>query len=1118
MKINRDSLLEDLYKFSTENHGVVVGKPGIGKSYLLKQLRRRLFDAHILSFLIKIDNTFDTSDEAIKEELQLRDNWIETLKDIHLESNHKAILIFDAFDAARDENLRKGFLRQIQKAKSQLSEKCNIIVSVRTYDASKSADLIRLFPSGGNVNDAINCRNIEVGDLQEDEIVEAIKDNKLLLEFYNESGFELKQILRIPFFLALLEKIVAESTSLELEEVKKYKSETQLLRAFWQKKVDSNSSRISKEQFLSNFTNALVDNRTLNLPRSDIFKFPISVTDQTFNYLRSENIIDEVLNNTLLVFSHNILFDYAVSIFCISRDYDGVRNFINTDPTRPFFLRPSFIYFFTSLWYQEREKFWILYWKLTDDRTKEIQLFLRLILNNVISSEFVNVDDLMPLMSDLANEKNKVAIRNILQSIRFIRSKTLSQDVKLLHHLSQKLDSIFLFDFAFILDRVISTGPNEELNAKCSEAARFMLEFVLAQRNFENRYLLDRIGARGIELVSKTYGTNNEESKRILSQIFEMQKEPDFEIQYFSQLSEYVKFILKYDPKFVAEVYNVIFGYKETSNQRTQMGASVLMSFNSNRRQDYELCYFRLEQFYPEFLNASPILALETGMKIVNNFILEEKVPEGLKFKGERFSYVDLECEYIIDLSSIWAENIHYYKRAEIADKIIFYIEELILKNDIKYESLIQEYIKHAKVGYTWKLLFRLGNKYPLQLAKQLYPLVIVPSLMKGPDTSYEVREFIGNAAEFLTNQEIKEIEKTIFLAYDNSQTYAISAALSRIPTVRIQMKRSKNFISKNGTVANEPGFKSSFSSEAFTSEMWLKEKGVDMSKPENEKLTKLNEKLEGFNNTWLNRSPDISEYKEALDLAKNCYYEIIEKKEEIHEDLFFSVFSSIAKTFSIISRNLSGIDNEDFNFLKTAINRLFHFVSKYDGSDETTSPSHGWSPTARIEASESLIYLYVYESNEENLLLVKEGVQDGNGIVRFNVARNLIKIADVNFEEYWSIIIERLQKENDAFTYVAILNNLKFKIGNIKNQAIEVLNIVQEKVSVFSSQNNFIESFTLLLLWLLRKHKLEEAQEILLSAYHKPEFCRGVIFEIFKSLHPSYPENAFQHHPENYV
>lgn len=79
MKINRDNLLDRLLKFSLSGNGLIVGKPGIGKTYLLKQLRQKLYENEILSFIIKIDNTFDYSDEVITAELEFEENWITTV-------------------------------------------------------------------------------------------------------------------------------------------------------------------------------------------------------------------------------------------------------------------------------------------------------------------------------------------------------------------------------------------------------------------------------------------------------------------------------------------------------------------------------------------------------------------------------------------------------------------------------------------------------------------------------------------------------------------------------------------------------------------------------------------------------------------------------------------------------------------------------------------------------------------------------------------------------------------------------------------------------------------------------------------------------------------------------
>ena len=47
MKIKRDKLLNDLQDFALRGNGVVIGSPGVGKTYILKELRRNLKSAGI---------------------------------------------------------------------------------------------------------------------------------------------------------------------------------------------------------------------------------------------------------------------------------------------------------------------------------------------------------------------------------------------------------------------------------------------------------------------------------------------------------------------------------------------------------------------------------------------------------------------------------------------------------------------------------------------------------------------------------------------------------------------------------------------------------------------------------------------------------------------------------------------------------------------------------------------------------------------------------------------------------------------------------------------------------------------------------------------------------------
>ena len=1120
MKINRDEVLKNLKAFSISDNGVIIGKPGIGKSFLIKELRKTLLEDDILSFVIKIDRTFDSSDDAITEELEFENNWIDTLKSIYLKNGQKAILIFDAFDAARDEAVRKGFLRQIKKAINQLSEKCIVIVSARTYDALKSPDLINLFPLDKNRLSSINCRRFEINELKDQEINESIKDNPQLLKFYNESNHELRQILKIPFFLILLADIINRSTSTELETVKKYKSEIQLLNFYWEKTVVNTTNHIVKEHFISKYANALTRKRSLNISKSELFDlFPV-FPQEVFNYLRSENIIDEVSSDTRLIFSHNIFFDYAVNLYVIPKDYENLLSFIEEDETRPFFLRPSFVYFFTTLWYNEREKFWNFYSQLSAKESKEIQLLVRLILNGVIVSEYSNVEELDFIIKHESEAQKPILIRNVLQSIRFSKAQLNNNDTELLLTLSQKLEGsdFYIFDFAFLLERAINGIILPEYKDKCGIAARSLLNYILHNRNSTNKHFLDRIGAyRGVELVSKTYSTDKNESKKVLSKMFDLLKELDFEIFYFSSLSESIKFIVRDDPEFVADVYKVVFNHTETSDSPTQMGGSVIMSLRSNRRQDFELCYFRLEEFFPEFINASPSIALNTGMQIVNEHIAKEQLAYHEKINVINFQYGDLQCEYMVDLSSIWASDNHSHRSARLVDSIILYINTLIKNGDTTYYTLLSEYIKNAKAAFTWKQLLKLGIEFPSQLISVLYPLIIVPIMIESPDTSFEVRELIEKANEFLNDEQLKIIEETIFQVYDESRDYVLSSILSRIPFERLQLERSKKFMSGKQKVENTPGVVFSSSVTSYTTNEWLEEQGVDLTDSRNNRLSELSNDLEIFNQQNLNSTLEIEESKLILEKAKSIYETLTTDQSETHADLYFTVLKEVTKSLVIISRNLNGIDDDNYNFLRGVIIKSFSFYSKHDLGNDKQSDVRIWSPTPRIDAAEALINLYKRSKNEDDLKLFKEAINDENAVVRLHATKDLIHLADINYTNYWNIISDRLIAENNTFIYASLLNNLKFKVENIKAQAAEVIKIASTKHHFFKGSNEFIQTYPSTLIWLLKRHNIEEAKQELLNAYDNVEVCRNVIFTLFRDLHPSYPQNDFINHPENY-
>jgi len=1097
MRIDRSILLNELESFSLKGSGMIIGKPGVGKSFILRQLRERLMANNVLSFIIKIDNAFDSSDKAIEAELGFDGAWISKLSKIKLRNEFKAVLIFDAFDAARDEHIREGFLTQIKKAKVLLKDKWNIIVSVRTYDAAKSYELVKLFSESANSNLPNDCRKFVIGELTDTELDDAFPKGSKIRQFLEGDNKKLAEILRVPFFLYLLESIFSDTGGVDIDAIKRIKSETQLLGTYWDNKIVNKPDHILIEQFLRGFTNKLAEKRSLSCSKSIIFKE--KVHSGVFNFLRSENIIDEVsLNGNRLAYSHNILFDYAVSRLSLEADPESLTTFIEQDVTRPFFLRPSFVYFFTNLWYDDLEVFWEVYRQLAKNERKEFRIFVRLILNSTIASNYLAVSELLPLISDSNSESRYVGINNIFQSIRFLGVEISQQHIQLLDWVSSQLHSSILFDFAFLVDRAINSR-NSEYNLVLGRCSRSFLSFILEQRQINPNDFIDRMGAyRGVDLVAKTFSSDIQESRKLLSKVLSILAEPNFLISYFSNLTEAIRYILPFDPEFVGQIYLSVFLYNETSTEKTNMGNSVVLSMTSNRRQDFEMCHFRLERFFPEFIDSSPKIALEVGIKIVNSKVIEN---EASLIEEQKFRYLGLQRSIIADFSYIWASGSRRgNKIEEITNHIIQYLDQRIQEGKKQQVTdLILVYTEQARVALLWRKLLQLASKYPQELFEEIYPLLEIPQFIVVGDISFEVRKLIKAYSGFLTSKQHENIESAIFDGFQGDFS-SLQLMLSMLSKESLRLDKSKEFMKDKEILSNYPSFVPEVSITPYTTEDWLIDQGIDVSTSKNKWYIYLAEELGNFNNQYLNETPDQSEYSNALQDAIRTF-DLIRADNEIPKEVFLSVLTAITKTVAIVCRNLKDIDGELVQPIKEIILFSFSFESEYDRAQVTISPSRGYSPTPKIEASAALAQILNFSGDSEFLKKYKEACGDISAIVRFNAQRDLTLLFEHFNKDYKDILISRLHAESDSFNYAALISGIYFKNGNISAEVDEVVKICNKKLEQFGNSTYFIDAYSQFLLWFLDKDISLQVTLTLQRAYKFDDFCGTVIFNLFRQL-----------------
>ena len=246
IRINREKLRNDLQDFVLRGNGVVIGRPGVGKTHLLNELRQNLISAGIPHLLLPIDRLGDGTSETLQQELSYQGDLIEKLQSVPVSGN-KSILLFDAFDAARNEQTRQHFLQLIRRAIQDLSE-WNVVVTVRTYDAQKLQELLDLF---GNLEKdnlsqyhrkGILCRHFEILPLNEDEIRQALSQIGCSESIYNSGSQDFKRLLANPFNLWLLEKILKNPQ--DVHALSQIHSEIQLLDLFWQRRNEDESDEL----------------------------------------------------------------------------------------------------------------------------------------------------------------------------------------------------------------------------------------------------------------------------------------------------------------------------------------------------------------------------------------------------------------------------------------------------------------------------------------------------------------------------------------------------------------------------------------------------------------------------------------------------------------------------------------------------------------------------------------------------------------------------------------------------------------------------------------------------------------------------------------------------------
>ncbi len=1074
MKIKRKKLLSDLQDFALRGNGVVIGSPGVGKTYLMKELRRSLDAAEIPELLLPIDQLGDGTDETLQHELSdegnLIEDLIEELKSIPI-SDQKAILLFDAFDAARDEQTRKRFLHLIHRAIHELSESWNVVVTVRTYDAKKSRELLDLFgtPDGNAYQSKdILCRHFTIPPFDEHEILQAFKQIECPKSIYRDSSQDFKNILANPFNLWLLEKIL--KTSQDLPDFSQVSSEVQLLGLFWQRRIDNESS----EHVLRRISRRMVKERSLTVKVDDIYDdadLDKLMGKTAWDKLQSDEILAKVSSTGQRVaFSHNILFDYAISVLLIEDDPQHLEKFILEDSARPLFLRPSLTYFFTRLWYYNPESFWKAFWHIfPSDQSVPLRLVARLIPTSVIANEARELDQLTPLLDKLQNEENKEianeAITRLLQSLQALQIKRDELWSKFFDQVSSHLHANFAWELANLTSEILerATQAGTAIIDACGQVGRRLLEWVWQEKETDEDNWYNRLGGRwAVPLVAKTYGTNIEKSRTLLEKVLELTQVDNFPIAFLSWLTEHVDKIWDHDAEFVISIYHTVFSHQFDSDGETKRGGPVF-PITTYRSQDYGMCQYRLIKHLPNFLRAFPLDATRAVIQSLNVFIVREHIigypKEGVAFEDliETFNFRGKPAYFVEDSSYIWDARKFSNKPIEMADTLFEFIEELAMSEDARLDALLDVFRDEVWVAFFWKRLLNTASKFPKVFAPRVFELCIAKPILKSDDVVYELCLFLKAAAYEFTLDALRQIEgsilslprKVVGEKCRRILEHRRNRLLSQIPinllrtdeakTIREEMER------ENSVPENQPLVSFSTTSETVTEEKWLQSKGIDTTKPENQELRRFSEPLNKFISDWRNDVPTPEAAELILPRLREVYAAL---KSNTHADkeVINLLWHHLADCAAILGRVANKLARDSYTFCRQVLlHSATHELPKPNPERDAQFDTSDYSPFPRHKAASGLLNLAFHQPYAEILDAIERLAADPVPSVRMVTAMELAKVYVKAPERFWHIMDKRAAHERNRSVQKYLYFTLTRVVAREKENEAKTIRVLAE-------------------------------------------------------------------------
>jgi hypothetical protein len=647
---------------------------------------------------------------------------------------------------------------------------------------------------------------------------------------------------------ARTESITWDATT-QLFTVTAIRTQPELLATYWNHRIrQEDGKHDDREHALRVAVSDMIADKSLQASRTRVLpqiKSEALVDLERSDILRQEDVSVGRANDDSLLFTHHILFDYAVArlIFRRGRDADAVVQLLKDERALSLMLNPSLSLALADAWTAggDRRDFWKLAFKLA--RETSLPAVARLVAPAVAAEAALEIGDLAPLANSLKGVQAGAAInfsQNLVGAL-FVRlglgfplvGANVGPWMEFAEALSQDKSDAAMFTLRPLLataTEVVKDMIPVQV-AAAGSAARRLLEFGWSREPRTKLLIINALNA-----VAETFGSDPRASAILLRRALAPEHVRAHGYEELPWISRHILPIARHDAALVVEVYERTFGYAEASQDRTSIGDSNILSLSSPKQQDYEGAWFALSETLPAILRTDAATAVLAIVRAIRGYIAREHSsgqngahsPQMFRYGGREFFFRD-------DWSHLWYRGGYRpVKDAPVlVTKLDAFLNELAGKEDAKerFDEIVAVVGTEDGWAVLWASLFIAAAVHPEQFGPSLAGVACAPSVMLSDDSRVSVGQYLTAAYRTLTSHERRSIELTI-LGLSGTRGERIKRILAGcLPVALIETPEMKEFRAAldndGGTMANAPPVTFTTSVGTFDTDAYLESEGV---------------------------------------------------------------------------------------------------------------------------------------------------------------------------------------------------------------------------------------------------------------------------------------------------